>query len=78
MSMQTISEFFSGQNVLVTGVTGFMGKVLVEKLLHSCPDIGDIYLLMREKRGKTPSERIKHIINCEVCNHVSFFEITLT
>jgi fatty acyl-CoA reductase len=45
----------------VTGSTGFLGKVLVEKLLRSCPDIGNIYVLMRKKKGKEPSQRVLEI-----------------
>ena len=35
-----------------------MGKVLVEKLLRSCPDIERLYLVVRPKAGKLPSDRI--------------------
>ncbi|KAJ2942775.1 hypothetical protein O0L34_g14963 [Tuta absoluta] len=53
-----IGGTFSGQNVLISGGTGFMGKVLVEKLLRKCPDINEILLLVRPKKGKTPQERL--------------------
>jgi len=39
------------------GGTGFLGKVLIEKLLRSCPDISVIYLLIREK-DKCPESRL--------------------
>ncbi|XP_048488006.1 fatty acyl-CoA reductase 1 isoform X2 [Plutella xylostella] len=58
-----IAETFSGKNVFVTGGTGFMGKVLVEKLLRKCPDIGSIILLVRIKKGKTPKQRLEEIFN---------------
>ncbi|XP_014240707.1 fatty acyl-CoA reductase 1-like [Cimex lectularius] len=57
MDELTIPEYFAGKNVLVTGGTGFMGKVLIEKLLRSCPDVNTIYVLVRPKKGKTAQER---------------------
>lgn len=36
------------RNVLLTGGTGLVGKVTVEKLLRCCPDIGTVYLLTRD------------------------------
>jgi fatty acyl-CoA reductase len=64
--MTSISEFFERQNVLVTGGTGFLGKVLLEKLLRSCPDVGNIYVLMRQKKGKEPSQRALEITDLAV------------
>lgn len=61
-----VVEWYSGKNILITGATGFMGKVLVEKLLRSCPDIGNIYILVRAKRGIKPEERLNTIINVPV------------
>jgi nucleoside-diphosphate-sugar epimerase len=46
-----VASFLSGQVILVTGVTGFLGKPLVEKLLRAVPDIGHVYLLIRAKPG---------------------------
>ena len=50
----TIKEFYSGKNILLTGVTGFLGKVLLEKVLRSFPDIGTVYIMVRAKRNETP------------------------
>ncbi|CRK92411.1 CLUMA_CG005971, isoform A [Clunio marinus] len=47
----SISQFYSGKSILVTGATGFMGKVIVEKLLRDCGDLKRIYILIRMKRG---------------------------
>lgn len=58
----TIPEWFRNRSVLITGSTGFMGKVLVYKLLTSCPDIKKIYLLVREKKGIEPRARLQSII----------------
>ena len=36
-----------GKHVLITGTTGFVGKVMLEKIMRSVPDIGGVYLLIR-------------------------------
>lgn len=61
-----IPEYFANQHILITGGTGFVGKVLVEKLLRSCPDIATITLLVRSKRGISPQERWKKITEVAV------------
>jgi hypothetical protein len=61
-----IPGFFKGRCVFITGGTGFMGKVLVEKLLRSCPDIATIYLLIRPKRGNDVRIRQEELIRCQV------------
>ncbi|XP_022225258.1 putative fatty acyl-CoA reductase CG5065 [Drosophila obscura] len=58
-----VGQFFAGRSVFITGGTGFMGKVLVEKLLRSCPDIRNIYLLIRPKRGQEVSARLTELLN---------------
>ncbi|KAE9528842.1 hypothetical protein AGLY_012417 [Aphis glycines] len=65
-----ISDFFRGRHVLITGGTGFMGKVLVEKLLHSCPNIGCIYLLIRPKQGHDVKSRLDQLLNAAIFDWV--------
>lgn len=42
---------------------GFMGKVLVEKILRDCERVGKIYILVREKKGVSPQERYDSYVN---------------
>ncbi|XP_011147424.1 fatty acyl-CoA reductase 1 isoform X4 [Harpegnathos saltator] len=58
-----IQAFFAGRSIFITGATGFMGKVLIEKLLRSCPDIAKLYLLMRPKKGNGINDRLKKLLN---------------
>ena len=62
-----IKSFYKGKNVLLSGCTGFLGKVILEKLLRSCPDIGQIYILLRAKRHRKPLHRIKTEILDSMC-----------
>ena len=42
-----IGDFYQGKNILLIGSTSFPGKVLLEKLLRSCPQINRIYCPVR-------------------------------
>ena len=59
----TVLSFYSGKNVFLTGATGFMGKVLLQKLLRTCPDIGNVYTLIRPKKGRRTEERAQALFN---------------
>ncbi|XP_055404536.1 fatty acyl-CoA reductase 1 isoform X1 [Bubalus kerabau] len=61
--MVSIPEYYEGKNVLLTGATGFLGKVLLEKLLRSCPKVNSVYVLVRQKAGQTPQERVEEVIS---------------
>ncbi|KAJ1520548.1 hypothetical protein ONE63_003665 [Megalurothrips usitatus] len=61
-----IASFFRGRSVLITGATGFMGKVLVEKLLRSCPDVDTLYTVIRTKRGRTAADRLTEYVTSQV------------
>nr|CAB3516567.1 unnamed protein product [Spodoptera littoralis] len=62
-SYVSIPNFYTGKSIFLTGVTGFLGKVFLEKLLFSCNDIENIYILIREKKGKTPLQRIEELFD---------------
>ncbi|XP_030416182.1 fatty acyl-CoA reductase 1 isoform X3 [Gopherus evgoodei] len=64
--MVSIPEYYEGKNVLLTGATGFMGKVLLEKLLRSCPKVKAVYILVRHKAGQMPQERMEEMISCKL------------
>ncbi|KFB46837.1 AGAP002279-PA-like protein [Anopheles sinensis] len=53
----SIAEAYAGRSIFITGATGFMGKIMVEKLLRDCGDIRCIYLLIRPKKGVDPAQR---------------------
>ncbi|XP_014485791.1 PREDICTED: uncharacterized protein LOC106750169 [Dinoponera quadriceps] len=61
----SIADWFSKRNVLITGGTGFMGKVLISKLLLSCPDVGNVYLIIRKKKGVDSQTRLHLMLQQE-------------
>lgn len=61
-----IANWYAQQKILVTGGTGFLGKVFIVKLLLSCPEVGKIYILIRPKKGKEPKERLLNYLNGKV------------
>ncbi|XP_022697347.1 fatty acyl-CoA reductase 1-like isoform X2 [Varroa jacobsoni] len=68
--MASIAGFFAGQSVFLTGISGFLGKVLVEKLLRSCPNVKAIYVLIREKKGTPAPERLHSILAEKLFEHL--------
>lgn len=65
---KSITRYFNGKSVFITGGTGFIGKVVVEKLLRTCPDLKNIYFMIRPKKGQTCEERIDKIFSLPVSN----------
>lgn len=76
-----IQTFYKSQNVFLTGGTGFLGKIFIEKLLRST-EIATLYILIREKKGKNALSRIEELfedvvsIFCKRKNPTSPFIIT--
>jgi len=58
-----ILRMLHGRSIFVTGGTGFLGKVLIEKLLRFCPTMGTIYMMVRPKKGKLPKQRLLEIFD---------------
>ena len=62
-----VKEYYKDKNFLITGCTGFLAKVLLEKLLRTCPDVGNIYIMVRPKKGIKPMMRVKKEILSSEC-----------
>jgi fatty acyl-CoA reductase len=70
----SIADFYAGRSIFITGATGFMGKVLVEKLLRSCPGVKCLYLLMRPTATKDIECRRLELVNNPV-SHLFTFDL---
>jgi FlaA1/EpsC-like NDP-sugar epimerase len=66
ITMESVESFFADKCVFITGATGFLGKVLLEKLLRSCQRIKRIYVLTRARADMTPQQRIDKILQSKV------------
>lgn len=62
-----IVKFLRGKRFFITGGTGFLAKVLIEKILRMAPDVGKIYLLIKAKDKEAAMQRLKNeIISAEL------------
>ena len=68
--MLGVDKFYPGRTILITGVTGFLGKMLLECLLRTQPEIKKFILVIRDKVDrrsgkKTPAkERLQKEVLC--------------
>ncbi|XWS43282.1 hypothetical protein CRYUN_Cryun16bG0089600 [Craigia yunnanensis] len=54
-----IEKFLQGKVIFITGATGFLAKVLVEKILRTSPDVSKVYLMIRAKDKEAANRRLK-------------------
>ncbi|XP_046742047.1 fatty acyl-CoA reductase wat-like [Diprion similis] len=58
-----VASFYAGMNVLLTGGAGFLGRLLIERILRSCSEVSTLFLLLRAKKGKSPQDRFKELFD---------------
>ncbi|KAK8451677.1 hypothetical protein SEVIR_6G249800v4 [Setaria viridis] len=67
MDAASIIGYFNGKSILITGATGFLGKILVEKILRVQPQVHKIYLLVRGIDEPTARQRVQQeVIDTEL------------
>ena len=49
----SITDFFRGKVLLITGGTAFLGQPMVAKILTALPEVQKVYLLIRSRTDKT-------------------------
>uniref|UniRef100_A0ACD5XPW1 Uncharacterized protein n=1 Tax=Avena sativa TaxID=4498 RepID=A0ACD5XPW1_AVESA len=58
MEASAVVGFFQDKTILITGSTGFLGKLLVEKILRVQPGVKKLYLLVRATDDESAEQRI--------------------
>ncbi|XP_052208744.1 alcohol-forming fatty acyl-CoA reductase-like [Diospyros lotus] len=58
MELPSILQFLESRTILVTGATGFLAKIFVEKILRAQPNVKKLYLLLRAADAKSASQRL--------------------
>ncbi|CAH0548733.1 unnamed protein product [Brassicogethes aeneus] len=64
-NLSDIQDFYKEKCVLLTGATGFLGKLILEKLLRST-EVQKIYLLVRRNRKDDPEKRVEKLLECPI------------
>lgn len=63
LNISAVKQQLAGKRILMTGTTGFLAKVLLEKLIRDVPEISEIYLLIRGNEAHPNSrDRFQHEI----------------
>lgn len=48
-----LNNFYADKTILITGATGFLGKVVLEKILRDLPNIKCVYLAIADSVSTT-------------------------
>jgi fatty acyl-CoA reductase len=60
MTTFKVKSYYTDKSILITGCTGYLAKIILEKIVRSCSDFRKIYVLMRVKQGVTLEARLQN------------------
>lgn len=60
MELGSIIDFLENKVILITGATGFLAKIFVEKILRVQPNVKKLYLLVRASDAKSALQRFNN------------------
>ena len=73
-----IRQFYSGKTIFLTGTTGFVGKVVLEKIIRAFPDFKRIFVMIRSKKNMSLDERLdKTVLSSEIFDPLFKHNISL-
>ncbi|XP_019239163.1 PREDICTED: fatty acyl-CoA reductase 3-like isoform X3 [Nicotiana attenuata] len=55
-----INQFLEGKTIFITGATGYLAKILIEKILRVQPNVKKLYLLIRAPDSNSAKERFNN------------------
>ncbi len=61
-SALSIHQTFAGRTILLTGASGFLGKVWLAMVLHRVPAVGKIFVLLRPKALRPAVDRFERMV----------------
>lgn len=76
----SVCNAFAGRTVLLTGITGFVGSLVLEQLLRTCPEVHKVYVIARKKHSVSGPERVQrmlhshplfHLVRAQICKGAS-------
>lgn len=76
----SVRNALAGRTVLLTGITGFVGSLVLEQLLRTCPDVHKVYVIARKKHSISGPERVQrmlhshplfHLVRAQICKGAS-------
>ncbi|KAK4286358.1 hypothetical protein QN277_002921 [Acacia crassicarpa] len=62
MELESILQFLQDKTILVTGATGFLAKIFLEKVLRVQPNVKKFYLLLRASDNISATHRLNNEI----------------
>ncbi|KAG8371182.1 hypothetical protein BUALT_Bualt13G0060400 [Buddleja alternifolia] len=67
MEENKIIQNFEGKTIFITGSTGFLAKILVEKILRVQPNVKKLFLLIRPSNAKSIEQRFhKEVVDTKL------------
>lgn len=62
MKSGALKDFYNGKTIFLTGGSGFIGKILLSKLMR-LGNVKEILVFLRPKKGKSHNQRLDEMLN---------------